>query len=190
MKKFIKEEEFDEYFDKYWHNIKKEFFKCETLQYYNEPEEYQFFSLFRAGQFKQLHKLLKEDVQGKESVWNEARKKKIHFIRVHVFNIPLSEYIKFEVEAYKIQSKIGSEKIWMVPQKILKQKILKKLKDFMLFDNTRAIIVEYNPQCSIIGATLTDEKEDIKHLCRLKDYMLEKGIPINKFIKACNLYHK
>jgi len=186
MKKFIKEKEFDKYFDQYWCNLKKEFFKCETLQLYNEPEEYQFLSLFKTGKFNQLHELLKEDIQRKGSVWNDAHRRKIDFIRVHVFSTPVSEYLKFEIEAYKIQSKIGGEKIWMVPQEILEEDIQDKLKDFMLFDNTLAIIVEHNSKCNIIGATLTDEEGDIKQLCKLKDCMVEKGIPINRFLTTYN----
>lgn len=185
MKQFIKEKDFDSQFDKYWENLNHEFFKCETLQYYNEEGEEEFLLAFKNGQINKLHKMLEEDVRGNESLWQDAQKRKIEFIRIHVFITPLTEYLKFELEAYKVQSNIGNEKIYLVSKEMLKNNN-SKLKDFMLFDNKRAIIVKHNSKGKIIGATLTDEKEDIRKLLRFKNEMLKISIPLDKFLTTCN----
>ncbi len=182
MKKFIKEKEYDDHFDLFWDKTKYEFFKCETQQFYNEEGEEDFLLAFQSGDFIKLKNMLIEDVQAEESIWNEANKRKINFVRVHTFQTPLTEYIKFELEAYKIQQEFGYEKIYLVPEELFLSK--NNLKDFMLFDNKHAIIVDYNLDGKIEGATITTEKKDIENLLKLKDKLLDNGKPLTKFLES------
>jgi len=109
MREYIKEGDYDSFFQKLWAETKDEFFKCESRQFYNESDEEEFIALFRTKNIDELRDLLEKDVKQPNSIWCEAINRKINFIRVHIVTEPLSEYLKFEFESYKVQSSIGKE---------------------------------------------------------------------------------
>lgn len=185
MKKHIEEPEFDDCFDRLWKGLKSEFFKCETCQVYTESEEDEFLALFRAGKTSKLREAIEKDVAQDDSVWQDSQARGVEFLRVHVFSEPLSEYIRFELLAYEIQARAG-EKIWMVPLEALNDEERKNLKDFMLFDLDKALIVDHNEIGTVIGAVVTEEPSDIARLRQLREKMLHVGIPLSEFVDRSN----
>ncbi len=182
MRKHIEERGFDDLFSEYWKNTRTEFFKCEVQQAYDEEGEEEFISLFKEGKIDELHQMLREDVQDSNSIWQDAIKRGIDFFRIHVYTSPISDYLRFELEAYRIQSKVGNERIWMVSHDLMKSKYHGELKDFMVFDNKVAMIVEYDSDHKIKDVLLTDENDDMDRLRKLRQIMIESGEPIDDFL--------
>jgi hypothetical protein len=186
MREYIKEDAYDSYFLKLWADTKREFFKCETRQIYNESGEEEFIALFKANKFDELRDLLEKDVQQHNSIWCEAKNRKIKFIRVHIITEPLSEYLKFEFEAYKVQSSIGKEEIWIIPFEALKKINKSEIKDFMLFDEKKAIVIDYNKDGRIEGALITDDIRDLDKLIDYKKNLLKNGEEFNTYLSKLN----
>lgn len=180
MKTFVEEKDYSAQFATFWRATQKEFFKCEAQQAYDESGEEEFLSLFRAGKITELKRMLEDDVKRSDSIWQESLSRGISFLRIHVFSLPLTEYLRFELEAYDVQTGFG-EQIWMVPIERLSIQDRAGLKDFMMFDQARALIADYAGSGQLLGATATDEPKDLLELSSLRKRLLEAGIPWNKF---------
>jgi hypothetical protein len=181
MRRSLSGEEFDAEFERWWRELRAEFFKCEAQQVYDETGEEEFLALFRAGDLDQLHRLLDEDVARAESIWNDARRRGISFLRCHIYDLPLSEYLRFELEAYKVQARAG-ERIWMMPRSALADADTSA--DVMLFDRQRALIADYSPTGILLGATATDDPDDIARLDALRETCLAAGVPLDVFLRT------
>jgi hypothetical protein len=102
---------------------------------------------------------------------------------VHAYSEPLSEYLRFELEAYKIQSEHGGEEIWMARRQSLPPATQAKLDDFMIFDDRRAIIPSYDNNNQLTGAVVTDAPGEIARLRELRDELLDHSVPLREFLK-------
>jgi len=180
MKTFIKEENYSAQFAAFWRATRRAFLKCEVQQTYDETGEEELLSLFRAGKLTELRKMLEDDVNRSDSVWQQSLDMNVAFIRIHVFSLPLTEYLRFELEAYNIQA-AKCERIWMVPAHRVDSADRAQLKDFMIFDTKRALVADYTASGSLTGATATDEPEDLVSLCSLRDRLIKTGIPWSEF---------
>lgn len=179
----INEADYDLVFSMHWKELQREFFKCETLQVYNEESERELLDLFCSDQHDQLKQLLKVDVEDPNSIWNDARVRGLSFLRVHVFERPLSEYLLFEIEAYKIQAEKG-EDIRMVSLDQIQKEWPEGVRDFMLFDGKKALIPEFSEDNKLVSAILSDDHEVLQSLLRQRETLLRISIPLLKFIQS------
>jgi hypothetical protein len=181
MRKTILESEFDANWNKLWNNTQFEFFKCEVRQCYEEPTEIELLDLFRANKFDELRCLLQQDVDTEGSIWREAKSRGIRFIRIHVLCKPLSDYLLFELEAYKIQS-VAGEEIYLVPWESIDASLQVELRDFMLFDRKYALVPSYDQQNKLSGGLVTDEPDQIRRISATAKSLLASGISLDSYI--------
>ena len=179
----LKETDYDAAFSTCWKELKREFFKCETLQVYNEESERELLNLFHSGQHDQLQQLLRADVEDPDSIWNDAQTRGLSFLRVHVYQRPLSEYLRFEIEAYKIQAET-CEDIRMVHLDRLQKGGLNNVRDFMLFDGGKALIPEFSENNTLIGAVLSDEHKVLEPLLQQREILLRIGVPLHELVQS------
>lgn len=179
----LKEADYDDAFSTCWKELKNEFFKCETLQAYNEESERELLDLFYSGQYDQVKQLLKADVEDPNSIWNDVRERGLSFLRVHVFQRPLSEYLRFEIEAYKIQAEKG-EDVRMVSLDQLQEELPEGIRDFMLFDGKKALTPEFSEDNKLVSATLSDDHEVLQPLLRQRETLLRISMPLLEFLQS------
>lgn len=181
MRKHAKEAEYDDEFLQLWKKTEREFFKCEAQQTYSEPGEELFLRLFREQKFNELTEALEADVRGPESIWSEARIRNIQFVRVHVISPPLSEYIRFEIEAYKVQALAG-ERIYIAQQAKILPVLSQSLCDFVMFDEKIVLTAEYDAKGVLMGGIITDEYEDIARFKIIKSFLIENAQKLEDFL--------
>ncbi|MDO8507759.1 MAG: hypothetical protein Q7S53_04315 [bacterium] len=169
--KVVDIEELNETFDTFWNEMQIEFFKIEVLQYYGEddsPSLREWLAGNREKSLEMMRKDAKPWAEGKESV------KKI---RIHVVDYPLSEYIQWEIEHYKlINIPFVGEEIYLVNRKKIDGLKLPK-GDTIIFDKKKAIVNIYNDNGVVIKAEIYED-EDIEQFLELRDDIL--NLPLEK----------
>lgn len=97
--------------------------------------------------------------------------------RVHLLPNHLTNYLKFEIDWGYVTNERAGERIW------LKHGSMPGVTDFWLFDNSRAIVMEYDRAGHFLGGTLTDEQDDVEMYTRLREEALENALPLSAYLQ-------
>lgn len=162
-------------FDELWKNFKKEAFRLELLQEYNVQEEEKAIEKFlRGGKIK---------AQDFGNEWDEylegLLKRNVRAGRVHVVDLPLSDYIKFEFESYKFSQKWGEDIRIILREDYEKITDGKEFKDFWLFDDETVLEFDYDTSGRWLSGEIANE--DIEKYVELKNKLLENSTKLNDF---------
>jgi hypothetical protein len=152
----------------------REAFRLETLQAYNVPQEAELIASWRRGEPQPerspatspwLARIAAGVAGGK--AWR----------RVHVVQLPLSEYLQWELEGY-VQSQDAGEEIRLVDRR----HVNRALHDFWLFDREIAVDMRYDGRGRFIGGELVSEPARITRRCTIRDEVWAAGVPLNDWL--------
>jgi hypothetical protein len=146
-----------------WKKVEKQVLKLETRQVYREPGNISFDSLEK-GDFDEAVKLISEARKGDVELYQSLASRHILLERCRPIEIPLSDYLKWEVECYKFNSKHG-ENIYVSKKNELYEQYA--MHDFMVFDDKIAFIHDYDDKGEIRGGWMTTDKNIIANLTNL-----------------------
>ncbi len=167
----INEKDLNTIFDNAWLNMEKSFYKLETRQFYLCDMNKNYKDYIK-GNKESLIKELKEFNNGWPTMLNE--KHEIDLKRLHLINLPLSEYLNYEMYFYLINEKHG-EKI-----KCLETKGI-ELDDFIIFDNKEILISSYNHNNKLQANYYSDNKLLIKKVVLEYDKLYKKAKNYKKY---------
>ena len=156
-------------------------FRLETLQRYDVPAEADRIAAWREHRPMPersprtnpfLRRVAETTAAGKQ--WS----------RVHVLDLPLSEYVRFELETYRESARAG-ERVWLVGRGA--DPALSHLhRDFWLFDaGTRhavAVLMEYDQDGRYLDATVTTDRDDIMACTAARDLALRHAVPLDRYL--------
>lgn len=158
--------------DKLWDEMKKEFFKLEVLQYYSVDDSPSLRAWLKGNKEKSIE-LAKRDfkpwAQGKENI------KKI---RVHIVEKPLTPYLEWEIEMYKLFNiPIVGEEVYLLDSRDIRG--LKPPKgDILIFDQKKIVANHYKNKGGFVSGTLYEDKNEIKPFLQLRKEVL--NLPLKK----------
>lgn len=165
--KIVEERKLDNLFDLFWSEMENEFFKVEVLQYYGEDEGHSLKEWLAGNREKSLE-ILKTDAKS----WAEG-KENVKKIRIHIVDYPLSEYIRWEVEHYKIVNiPLVGEEVYLVDRKKINDIKLPR-GDTMIFDKEKVVSNIYNKNGVVIRAEIYENPREVKPFLKLKDRLLK-----------------
>lgn len=166
-----------EYWAEQFKSFKAEAFRLEVLQAYGEPSEHKAFDMFLSG--RPPGREFIADWCDMVSAHRESGKS---MSRVHLVNLPLSDYMKFEIEcAYKYTQEAG-ERIYLLDSSQVPAEQASCLQeDFWLYDDERVMVQEYTPEGRLEHARLTDEPQLVSHYISVKAYVLGIAEPVSSF---------
>ena len=156
-------------------------FRMETLQAYDVPAEADRISAFRehrplpersprTNPF--LRRVADTTAAGKQ--WS----------RVHVLDLPLSEYIRYEMEGYRESARAG-ERIWLV-RRAASPDLAYLRRDFWLFDagtpHAVAVLMDYDQVGRYLGATVTTDRDVIATCTTARDLALQHAVPLERYL--------
>ncbi|MEK7447428.1 MAG: DUF6879 family protein [Patescibacteria group bacterium] len=168
--KIVNRKELDKIFDSFWDEMQEEFFKIEVLQYYGEDDGPSLREWLAGNREKSL-----EITRSNAKPWHEG-KEGIKKIRIHVVDYPLSDYIQWEIEHYKIINvPLVGEEIYLVDSNEVKDLGLPK-GDTIIFDQKRVISNIYDSDGVVISAEIYGNKDDIGLFLDLRDQLLKLQI--------------
>jgi hypothetical protein len=171
-------------FEKIFNSYAREAFRLETLPEYRIDEEWINFQNYRATGALVQDADLKHYL---EQVSNDSKNGKRH-IRARSFQIPPSEYLRFETQiGYLPQSQHGCEFAFIEQANL--EKLCKEiteshsLRDFWLFDETHLFFIHYNSQGEFQGIVQETDPVIIESSIRLKNQILQDGKPLDAFLR-------
>ena len=156
--------------------------KLETRQEYlegNDPS----FKLLQSGKLSEAIFLLKQTHNGDKKLYDSLKERKIDFIRCRPVIFPLTNYLRWEFEAYKINIEDG-ERIYCI-DKSEWNSISENLAfhDFMVFDTSVAFIHDYDAAGEIKGGWEIKDKYKIENLIFIYSLIRAHSIEFSVFLK-------
>ena len=162
-----------------WKRTNKNIFRLETLQKYNVQEDLILFQKWKKN---------KLDVNSVFSAWfknlKKTKQKGVKIQRVRVASLPISEYLKYEIDIWKYSQRYG-EQIYFLDVKNfnrIKKQVDFKIEDFWMFDDEKIVLFHYR-KGNLIKEELVS-KDKIKNYKDLKNMLLKHVVPMSYFIKV------
>lgn len=182
-------------FNKLMYSSKDRIIKLELLDSYSdafndEKKEMKYFLKHK--------KLSPEFISKATNEWYKETKRLekngVKFIRIHIVGLPITDYIKFELESYKLSEKSG-EIIYLMDRKDFKKikpKSKIKVLDFLVFDDTTVALHKFkvdkkNNAKKFIGTDFISNKNTALKYIKYWEAILKKSIRLKKFIQSLNI---
>lgn len=163
-----------------FHSFKHTAFRLETLQWYAEPSESSPFNHYQRGidpgpsHMDEWCQTIKHHMQSGRSMR-----------RVHIVDLPLSTYMKFEVECGYRFSGAAGEEIRLIDRSTLSSELTKLChEDFWFFDNTTVMINDYNSGHTLYQARITSDPHAVAYYAEIEKRIWKIGIPFRAFYKT------
>lgn len=176
--KIYSREEIDKIYDDLFDNVKKDWFKTEVLQYYEEDDSESLREYLSGNKDKAL-KLLDQEVKDLSWSIGDSKTKKT---RIHIVELPLSQYLEYEIEFYKRVNipKVGEE-IYLVDKNLLSHLEIPD-GDFNMFDKKAVVKNIYSEKGLMTHAELYGEGDNIEKFLFLRDELMRFSLPLGEFL--------
>ena len=167
--------------EKAWKKAERSVFRLEAIPVYKVPEDLILFEKWKQGR-------LELDARSKEWLKNlkKTSQRGVKIQRVRVVPLPLSDYIRYEIDFWKNSVKCGEEILSLKSKDY--GKIIKNLdftpKDFWMFDDKALIIFLYDSRGDFVREESIPNKATIKRYAELKRKLLERAVQMDKFLKG------
>lgn len=141
-------------FEKSWFELQRRFFKLETRQFYDETGT-PAYDAWQRGDVVAMKRLAKERISEQGEIYSFMQKKGFKFIRVRVLKLPVTDYVRFENEVYCHLAQAGETILGIIHDTLPED--LHRLMDFLLFDNVRVLVHDYDDHGARRGSWLVEE---------------------------------
>jgi len=172
MPKPITNQEFAQLFDSFDQSA----FRLESLDHYTVPEETVDYQRFLAGE---------ELPTSREDEWAQFIKKSVGqrkvMQRVHTVTMPLTPYLKYEIEWRYLYNSVVGEDIYLLNRTDVSSQIL-RLTDFWLFDRKTLVVMKYDSAGRFLNAALDDSPEKIVACRDASISLLKLATPLKTFL--------
>lgn len=162
--------------DEFWDSLQEEWFKVEVLQDYSAEDKGESLSAWMAGDKKRSIELLNAEPHEWVDDCRAKVQNGITLTRIHVVDYPLSEYVQWEIEVYKNRNvPIGRENVYLLDRKDIADLSLPP-GDLMMFDQSNAIIGNYDETGYAVTQTIFDSSDDISEFIKLRKKLLNANL--------------
>ncbi len=186
--KRLEEKELEKYFGILWGNTNSSLFKLETKQVYSDDELYEKYVNTKNENFNKLFQKIENIMLLEQSdLWKEATARHINIIRVHIIDLPLTEYMQYEILTYKISQKYNEKIHLMTREEAKKLGIFEEIEDFLLFDDNNLIIHYYDDKGNYNHSVISEESDDLSKYIQVKKKLLTSSMNLNKFMATYDL---
>jgi hypothetical protein len=150
-------------------DVRRSWFRLETLQRYDATNEREDFAAFRRG----------EPITTAPGPWQAMIRQHVaagrQLARVHVIEEPLSDYIRYELAAYLPNVQAG-EDVRLIPVRAGEWPANVPRHDYWLFDDERLWLMDYSPSGALEAVRLVDDPAAIDEHRRWRDAALASSI--------------
>src|SRR6266699_5927293 len=157
-------------------------FRLETLQHYVLAEDEPRRRAFREGQPLPPRPGKTESIRMVRSA--VAAGKRVH--RVHVLDLPLSDYIRYELAVYPENIAAGEDV--QIAVRSAHPGLTDLDTDFWLFDaetsEPAVVWFRYTPDGQVISRDLSDDTGDIRRARAQRDLALAHAVPLSEFVAS------
>ncbi len=171
-------EEFNRCFDEQWELMARRFFKYEGLQWYDEGADGPI-AQYLQGDVPEFVRRLRQARSEDQSFFDTASERGVEFYRIHAMKQPFTRYMEAEFYSYLLSERMG-EQIYYIPE----EKVLKlaggALPDFILFDTSLLLVLDYNSSGVLQGAWRVSAPMALEFVNDLATQLLEHGVPFKE----------
>jgi hypothetical protein len=158
-------------------------FRLETLRHYAAPAEDERLAAFREGRPMPERSVRTSPWLRRIAITTAAGKR---WSRVHVVDHPLSEYVRFELAAYRESAEAG-ERI-RITDRAADPALSVLARDFWLFDaeigHPFAALMSYDDAGRYVSAAITDDTAEVGACIAARDMALRHSVPLADYLAA------
>lgn len=172
-----------------WRSLRREVWKLETRQVYQEPGNPSW-ELLVEGDLAGALALIPSVRQVDVDLYNSLAERGVEFLRCRPVQLPLTSYLEWELGCYDFNAKHG-EKIFFVDRNESSELFDSyALHDFLIFDDHLALVHDYDDKGLIRGGWEITAAEDIKRLRELYECVRQAAVPFLDFLGSHGLLGK
>lgn len=166
-------EEFGFLFDRF----EREAFRLESRDHYSVDSEREEFARYLRGE-----PLSERKNRGWCEFVRSAVQSGRKISRVHVMRVPLTPYLRFEIDWGYVFSNAAGEEIFLFPQQKLADASISELGDFWLFDNKQLIRMDYDAAGAFQHAELIDDPKSLEKARSIRERLIAEAIPFRQYL--------
>jgi hypothetical protein len=161
-------------------DVRRSWFRLETLQRYDATNEREDFAAFLRG----------EPFSTAPGPWQAMIREHVaagrQLARVHVVEEPLSDYIRYELAAYVPNVEAGEDvRLIPVPGGTWPAGVPRH--DFWLFDDEHLWLMDYSPTGALEAVRLVDDPVVVAEHRRWRDTAVASSVPLDSYEAAHQL---
>ena len=167
-------------FNALFYSFKQSAYRLETLQSYAEPSESSPFNQYRRGVIPDPSFMSEwcELVKGHSDAGHSMR-------RVHIVDLPLSQYMRFEIECCYRDTGAAGEDIRLLDRAKLSPELLKiTQEDFWFLDGSTVIINDYDKNGALYQARITSDPKAVEYYLNVQKKTWDISVPFETFYTA------
>lgn len=164
-----------------WKKAQNNIFRLESIPEYNVPEDFILFKKWKQGKLK-----LAENSKKWLQNLKETKERGVKMQRVRIVSLPLSDYIRYEMDFWEHSIQNGEEILFLENEQYenIMQNLDFKPKDFWTFDDNVLIIFHYDETGDFVKEESISNKLITKKYIELKRKLLKYAISMNEFLKT------
>ena len=170
-------EEFDACFDRFEADV----FRLETLQHYAVSEEDESFAAFRRGLPRPERSVRTSAWMRRIAVTTASGKS---WQRVHVVELPLSEYLRYELIGYVESAAVGEE--ILIADRSAHPELADLGPDFWLFDagteHAYGVLMHYDEGGNVLGFDYTEDASTLDRCRAQREIAVQRAVSLNRFL--------
>jgi len=169
----------EELWDRYWREMRREWFKLEVLQDYSGEDASPSLAKWLEGDEQGSIALMKAE---NHREWAESCRQKlaegVKLTRLHIVEKPYGPYLRWELRHYEhINVPRCGEKVYLVDKARTAALDIPE-GDLMIFDDSRAVVNTYDKNGLMIRETFYEKGDDISRFLRLAAQLKELAQPL------------
>ena len=165
---------------------KKRVFQLEMLEQYGQPFEKQFIEEFKKESLDTGS--LKEKLIANYGFAPDWRGKKVEFSRVHIVSFPLTNFVRYRLEAYKILEGLGEGTSFIEKQKFYQLPRPSGIEVSNFTDVDGAVLLQRNDidkakkECRVSGGKLIQDPDVYEKYETFEKRLLGSSIQLEEFV--------
>jgi Family of unknown function (DUF6879) len=163
-----------------WARTQTRFIKVECWQTYEEVVGDRSQHAYDQGDLRAARILMRQEAEADRSLYDDIRARQLDYSRIRLVQEPLSPYLRYEMEAYRIRAELG-ERIEIVRCHSGIRLPNAEHFDFLMFDRHTALIHDYDPGGRQTGGWLTREPDVISLLERRAVRLHRTAVPLHDY---------
>lgn len=140
------------------------------------------FEAYLRGDMDTAIALLREGLTPSAKSYEKIREEGVTFTRVRPYVWPLNSYLAWEFLSYQISIELG-ENIFLFDANKHPETLFPNQRDFVLFDDFAAIIINYNSSGALLGGHVVESQDDIESLAALFDTLETFATPFDEVVE-------
>ncbi len=153
-------------------------FRLEALQHYATAYDERF-QAFQAGRPLPPPSPAK---QASMRLVAEATAAGKRFYRLHVVELPLTPYLRYELAAYS-ENLTAGEEIY-IAERAANPGLANLSQDFYLFDDQVVVWFRYDTEGHLLGRERSSDPADLERCRRQRDLALAHAVPLDQFLAS------